>query len=244
MFLGANNLTVGSNNLSTSFSGVIQDGGAFGGVGGSLTKIGSGTLDLLGVHTYTGGTTIDGGVLKVNGIIKSAVTVNSRGTLGGAGVTGPVTVNTGGMVAPGDPQTLHVNGDYLQNSGGILRIDIGGTTPGSFDQLVASGGISLLSGSILDLDFINGFAPQTGDIFEFLTSGTSSITGNFTTVNIEGLQPGFEFNLAPNGNGDFGLTALNNGVPASTPDTSSTVMLLVVGLTALFGLKQLLPELP
>jgi len=25
--------------------------------------------------------------------------------------------------APGDPQTLHVNGDYLQNSGGILRIE-------------------------------------------------------------------------------------------------------------------------
>jgi hypothetical protein len=45
VFLGANNLTVGSNNLSTTSSGVIQDGGQNGGIGGSLTKIGSGTGD-------------------------------------------------------------------------------------------------------------------------------------------------------------------------------------------------------
>src|SRR5439155_18681339 len=37
VFLGVNNLTVGSNSLNTTFSGVIQDGG-------SLTKVGQGTL--------------------------------------------------------------------------------------------------------------------------------------------------------------------------------------------------------
>jgi hypothetical protein len=45
VFLGANNLTVGSNNLSTTFSGGIE------GTGGSLTKIGSGTLILSGANT-------------------------------------------------------------------------------------------------------------------------------------------------------------------------------------------------
>ncbi len=44
VFLGLNTLTVGSNNLSTAFSGFIQGGG-------SLAKIGSGTL------TFEGGTT-------------------------------------------------------------------------------------------------------------------------------------------------------------------------------------------
>jgi hypothetical protein len=44
VFLGLNTLTVGSNNLSTAFSGVIQGGG-------SLAKTGSGTL------TFQGGTT-------------------------------------------------------------------------------------------------------------------------------------------------------------------------------------------
>src|SRR6266567_1096546 len=40
VFLGANELTVGTNNLGTTFSGLIQDGGINGGTGGSLTKTG------------------------------------------------------------------------------------------------------------------------------------------------------------------------------------------------------------
>jgi hypothetical protein len=44
VFLGAFNLTVGSNDLSTTFSGRIQDGGIGGGTGGSFTKIGTGIL--------------------------------------------------------------------------------------------------------------------------------------------------------------------------------------------------------
>src|SRR5436190_22703238 len=46
VFLGASALSVGSNNRSTTFSGIIQDGGTGGGTGGSLTKIGTGTLIL------------------------------------------------------------------------------------------------------------------------------------------------------------------------------------------------------
>ena len=42
--LGAKKLTIGSNNLSTTFSGLIQDGGLSGGIGGSLAKIGTRTL--------------------------------------------------------------------------------------------------------------------------------------------------------------------------------------------------------
>ena len=49
--LGAAALSVGSNNASTTLSGVISGSG-------SLTKIGSGTLDLTGASTYTGATTV------------------------------------------------------------------------------------------------------------------------------------------------------------------------------------------
>jgi autotransporter-associated beta strand protein len=64
-FLGSKTITVGGNNLSTEVSGVIQDGGIFGGVGGALVKEGSGTLTLSGTNTYTGGTTISAGTLQL-----------------------------------------------------------------------------------------------------------------------------------------------------------------------------------
>lgn len=58
--LGVNlNLTAGSNNLSTTFSGVIFDNSG----SGSLTKIGTGTLILSAVNAYGGGTSIVDGTL-------------------------------------------------------------------------------------------------------------------------------------------------------------------------------------
>ncbi len=105
VFLGANNLTIGSSNLDMLFSGVIQDGGAAGGVGGSLTKIGSGTLTLAGANTYTGATTVGAGVLLAANQTGSAtgsglVSVNAS-TLGGGGIiSGGVEIGSGATLAP------------------------------------------------------------------------------------------------------------------------------------------------
>ena len=100
VFLGAQNLSIGSNALSTAFLGTIQDGGISGGTGGSLTKLGTGTLKLTGANSYTGGTFVEEGSLIVNNRTGSAtgpgaVQLNA-GTLGGRGtVAGPMTVGTG-----------------------------------------------------------------------------------------------------------------------------------------------------
>src|SRR5262245_18175852 len=100
VFLGGVNLTVGTNNLSTIFSGLMQDGGISGGTGGSLAKAGRCKLSLTNANTYTGGTTITQGTLLVKNITGSAtgsgaVQVNG-GTLGGTGkINGAVTVGTG-----------------------------------------------------------------------------------------------------------------------------------------------------
>jgi autotransporter-associated beta strand protein len=94
--LGASQLQVGTNNLSTVFSGLIEDNGD----GGSFVKVGTGVLTLSGPNTYTGATTVKAGTLVVTNTAGSAtgtgsVSVNA-GTLGGSGtVAGALTVGTG-----------------------------------------------------------------------------------------------------------------------------------------------------
>src|SRR5262249_50348470 len=86
-FLGSKTLTVLGSNLFAEVSGAIQDGGASGGTGGSLVKVGNGILLLSGANTYTGTTTVNGGALIVNGSISalSSTTVNEGAALLGSG---------------------------------------------------------------------------------------------------------------------------------------------------------------
>jgi autotransporter-associated beta strand protein len=109
-YLGANALTVGSNNLSATVSGVISDCGTVlascatpGVTGGSLVKIGAGTLTLSGANTYTGPTNINSGTLDVTGSIASSslTAVASGVSLTGTGTVGATHVNDGGTFAPG-----------------------------------------------------------------------------------------------------------------------------------------------
>jgi autotransporter-associated beta strand protein len=127
--LGSKNLAVGGNNLSTTFSAVLQDGGFGGGVGGSLTKTGTGALTLSGTNTYTGNATVDGGSLLVNGSIAASAltTVNAGTTLGGTGMVGNTTINGGGIFAPGSgaPGTsMTVTGNLAFQSGALYLVQI------------------------------------------------------------------------------------------------------------------------
>ena len=179
IYLQGSLLTVGGRNTSTTFSGQIVDGDPGFGIGGLLTKVGSGKLSLSGANAYTGLTTVTGGTLAVDGSIVGAATVNSGGTLQGAGnVGGLVTVNSGGTLSPGNsPGQFSVSSLSLL-SGSQLTIELGGAQPGiGYDTLSVSGLASL--GGVLAVLPINGFQPALNDAFAVLSF--NSRAGDFST---------------------------------------------------------------
>jgi outer membrane autotransporter protein len=111
-FLSSKALTVGLNNLSTTVDGTIRDGGVLGGTGGSLIKVGAGTLTLTGANTYSGGTSINGGVVAVNNV----------GNLG----TGGLSFNGGALETPMEGSGITwTKGITLNAGGGRFLADAG-----------------------------------------------------------------------------------------------------------------------
>lgn len=180
---GGNTLVVGGNNLSTEVSGVIGDYDPCGcgpAGPGSLEKVGSGTLILSGTNTYTGPTTVNGGILRIDGDISqsSLTTVNAGGALFGAGIVGNTVIANGGIYAPGDGgpgSSMLVQGDLSFQSGALYLVQAGSGSHTS--QAIVTGnvtlngtvGVSLYPGSTVMSHYsIMGF------------SGTA--TGNFAGV--------------------------------------------------------------
>src|SRR5262249_2077935 len=93
---------VGGNNPDTTFGGTIKNRGT-----STFIKSGTGKWTLTGANTWSGGLTINGGIVLANNTSGSAVgsgavAVSSGGALGGTGSVGAaVTVNSGGAISPG-----------------------------------------------------------------------------------------------------------------------------------------------
>ena len=174
-----------------------------------------------GVVNATRTTVGNGNAATPNGILAGTGTLNS-----------PVTVRAGGLISPGNsPGKLTINGD-VSFAGGQLKIEVGGLTNGLFDVLDVHGKVSFAS-AILELAFIDGFAPKLGDSFDFL--GSSSFVGlDSVSIRYTGLAPGFQFTVLPTAAG-LHFTALNNA--ASVPEPSSLATFLL-GLAVMGGLGQ------
>ncbi len=82
---GLRTLTLGANNHSGSFSGLIQNSSWATGVKLALIKTGAGSQTLWGTNTFTGGTTVSNGTLVIPG--------------GGTIFSGPVAVYSPGMLS-------------------------------------------------------------------------------------------------------------------------------------------------
>jgi autotransporter-associated beta strand protein len=181
--LGANQLTTGGNNLSTTVSGGID------GVGGSLVKTGSGTLTLSGINSYTGPTIVDAGALIVDGSIapSSLTTVQAGALLGGSGTVGSTTVAGGGTFAPGPsgaPGTMTVAGNLAFQSGALYLVQVNPTTSTTTNV----SGTATLAGTVQA-----NFAPGSYLSRSYtILSAAGGRSGTFNALSTSGLPAGFQ----------------------------------------------------
>jgi autotransporter-associated beta strand protein len=175
-------LTVGFDNTSTTFGGIISGPG-------TVDKVGTGTWTLTGINTYTGGTIIDDGTLEVDGSI-GAVAINPGGALSGTGSTGPVTLSPGVSISPGGSTTGILSVQSIAfPSGSTFTVRINGTNAGTdYDQLQVNGTIDL-GGATLNAVLNPTYLPALGTSFTIITS-TDTLSGTFA-----GLPDGATFQL-------------------------------------------------
>ncbi|TBU71219.1 hypothetical protein DNK06_24625 [Pseudomonas daroniae] len=151
--LGAANLSVGALDNDDIISGTIQDlypEDLDLGTGGSLTKVGSGSLTLTGTNTYTGGTTIAAGTLVGSAasfgsgdIVNDAILVFDQAQAG----TYAGDISGSGVLNKRGDGTLILDGNNTYSGGTSIA---GGTLSISSDAALgnASGGLTLDGGTL------------------------------------------------------------------------------------------------
>jgi autotransporter-associated beta strand protein len=206
--LGSNTLTLNvGNGIMFSYNGVIAGNG-------NLVMSGSGAEFLNGVSTYTGTTSVNGGLLGVNGSIatSSLTTVNAAGTLGGTGTVGNTLVN-GGTLLPGNIQTgtigsLNVSGNLAFTTAALYVVQLSQTQNSS----VAVTGTANLSGTVQVIS----------------PTGTFKFEQPYTILTAAGGLGGTQF-------GGLSLPNFITGALAYTPTTAS--LTLALGLEQVAGLN-------
>jgi autotransporter-associated beta strand protein len=216
----------GNANIDTARYSAVTISGILSGDGG-LNKLGSGTLTLSGSNSYSGETDINAGTLNITGSISSSslVMVNSSGILAGTGTVGPVMVNSGGHLSPGNSAgTLKIAGNLTINDGALLDFDLASTS--------ASDKISMSSYTL----YLNN-----QDFYDFTFTALSGFgNGTYTLIDAKTISGNLGSNLTGNiGNYSATLSTYNNDLILTVVPEPGTWLLLASTCMAIFVGKRM-----
>ena len=184
--------SIGSNSASITLnanSGTLMNVGQINGGMNGITKATTGTLFVVGSNGYTGDTVINSGALVINGSTPASgnVAVNNAILSGSGngtttGVTGLVTLQSGGQIRPGPAATDGSVGTLTMNSltvnGGDFRFDLTSPSTAS-DQIHVLGNANFTAGSTISPIFPG--AAQAGS-YTLLTA--NSLIGTAPSPNV------------------------------------------------------------
>ena len=186
--LGSRWLETGYDNTDTEVAGVIS------GTGGSLRKVGTGTLTLSGANTYTGGTTVTAGTIRATG---------GANRLGTAGVT---TIDAGATIdLTGNNQTFA----QLGGAGNLSNIGNLTVSAGAFSGLISGAGSLTKTGTgTLTLSGANTYTGNTT-----VSAGILSATGGdnrLSTTGVTTISTGATLDLTGNNQAFAQLSGAGN----------------------------------
>jgi autotransporter-associated beta strand protein len=192
-------LSVGNNNQNTTYTGVLSDTG--GAAASGLTKIGTGTLHLTAVQTYTGPTFVSNGTLSLNG---ASIAASSGVQVGGPLSTGPFptllaqnganagSVTVGpiyGTFGPGDVNIANANSLTI-NDRGAISLTLGSSSSPNSDLIAVSGALTLPTVGVAKVNLADnanagGLGSMGPGTYKIITYG--SLTNAFDPLS---LSPG------------------------------------------------------
>jgi hypothetical protein len=166
--------------------------------------------------------------------ITQSLFIGQNGKVTGSGVfdiDGASVVNYG-LIEPGNsPGVVEFGADFEQGPTGLLHIELAGSQVAGVDyDLILVDGNLILDGTLC-LDFIEGFSPIQGDVYDLiqLTPG-HQLTGDLADleVQVSGLNDGWQYSLTyvPSER-VVRLSALTTGANSSVPEPTSLPLISV-----------------